>query len=101
MCSSPARINQRKLHSIPKSPIPCDTVHIDHYGPLPSVRSKQKYILVAVDGFTKFVKLFTVKSTSSREVISSLQKYFAFYSRPRRIISDSDSGSCFTLLQFC
>lgn len=98
MCSAPARHNEKNLYSIPKKPIPFDTLHIDHYGPLPSVQSKQKYILVVVDAFTKFVKLYAVNSTSTREVIASLQKYFDCYSRPRRIISDR--GTCFTSLEF-
>lgn len=98
MYTAPVRINERNLHSIPKQPIPFDTIHIDHYGPLPSVQSKQKYILVVVDAFTKFVKLYPAKSTSTREVICSLQKYFDYYSRPRRIISDR--GTCFTSFEF-
>lgn len=44
MCSPPARINERNLFSIPKKPIPFDTIHIDHFGPLPSVRGIRKYI---------------------------------------------------------
>lgn len=98
MCSSPVRLNRKNLHSIPKIPVPFHTIHIDHYGPLPSIQSKRKYILVVVDAFTKFVKLYPVNSTSTREVICSLQKYFDYYSRPRRIISDR--GTCFTSLEF-
>jgi len=44
------------------------------------------------------VKLFPVNSTSTREVTASLSKYFKFYSRPRRIISNR--GSCFTSSEF-
>jgi len=44
------------------------------------------------------VKLIPVNSTSTREVIASLSKYFKFHSRPRRNISDK--GSCFTSLEF-
>lgn len=88
----------RVLHSIPKKPIPFDTVHIDHFGPLPSIVSKRKHILVIVDAFTKYVKLYAVNSTSTKEVCACLDKYFECYSRPRRIISDR--GSCFTSLEF-
>lgn len=98
MCSAPIRINERNLHSIEKVPVPFDTIHIDHYGPLPSIQSKRKHILVVVDAFTKFVKLYSVNTTSTREVVCALQKYFDYYSRPRRIISDR--GTCFTSLEF-
>ena len=86
------------MHSIPKIPEPFDTIHIDHYGPLPSVRSKRKYILVITDGFTKHVKLYAVNTTNTKEVCASLKKYFEYYSRPRRIVSDR--GTCFTSLEF-
>jgi len=66
---------------------------MDHYGPIDKTLSKQ-YILVAVDGFTKFVKLYPVKSTTSKEVIACLTQYFNYYSRPQLIISDR--GICFT-----
>lgn len=90
--------NGRVLHSIPKKPIPFDTIHVDHFGPLPSITSKRKHILVVVDAFTKYVKLYAVNSTSTKEVCACLDKYFECYSRPRRIISDR--GSCFTSLEF-
>lgn len=98
MHTAPRRVNERTLHSIPKNPVPFDTLHIDHYGPLPNVSSKRKYILVVVDAFTKYVKLFAVNSTSTKEVCASLQKYFDFYGRPARIVSDQ--GTCFTSLEF-
>jgi hypothetical protein len=96
--SSPVRLQERSLHMIPKKPIPFDTLHIDNFGPLPAVHSKRKHILVVIDGFTKFVKLYPIISTSTREVTAALQKYFDYYSRPRRIISDR--GTCFTSNEF-
>lgn len=98
MHSKPNRVNERELHSIQRIPVPFDTLHIDHYGPLPSVRSKRKYILVVTDGFTKHVKLYAVNTTSTKEVCASLKKYFEYFGRPRRIVSDR--GTCFTSLEF-
>lgn len=65
--SAPCRKNERNLYNIPKRPEPWDTLHIDHFGPLETVKSKQKHVLVVVDAFTKFVKLY-VANTSSKEV---------------------------------
>uniref|UniRef100_A0A182YTC7 Uncharacterized protein n=1 Tax=Anopheles stephensi TaxID=30069 RepID=A0A182YTC7_ANOST len=65
---SPAnRTNNRNLHSIHKEPYPFDTLHIDHFGPLPTSSLKRKYLLVVVDAFTKFIKLYPTSSTSTRE----------------------------------
>lgn len=91
------------LHNIPKGDKPFETVHIDHYGPLPpSTSNNKKHVLVVVDGFTKYTKLYAVKTTTTKEVIQCLESYFAYYSKPTRIISDR--GSCFTsgdFLDFC
>lgn len=90
--------NNRTLHHIPKRPIPFDTIHIDHFGPLPAIISKRKHILVVTDSFTKFVKLYACNSTSTKEVCASLDKYIEYFSRPRRIISDK--GTCFSSHDF-
>lgn len=84
----PRHINERTLHSIPKEPVPFDTIHIDHFGPLPNILNKNKYILVIIDAFTKFVKLYPTNTTSTKEVCFTLDKYFAYYSRPRRLVTD-------------
>lgn len=83
---------------IPKVPIPFHTIHVDHFGPLPAVISKRKHVLVVVDAFTKFTKLYAVNSTSTKEVNCCMAKYFEYYSRPKRIISDR--GPCFTSAEF-
>lgn len=98
MYSAPSNSCSRKLYNIPKNPIPFDTVHVDHFGPLPSILSKRKHVFAIVDAFTKFVKLYAVNSTSTKEVCACLDKYFEYYSRPRRIISDR--GTCFTSMEF-
>lgn len=51
-----------------------------------------------VDSFTKFVKLYPIKTTFSKEAINYLQQYFGHYLRPKTIITDRDS--CFTSSEF-
>lgn len=72
-------------------------MHLDHHGPLPALISKRKYLLVVIDAFTKFVKLYPMNSTSTKEISASLDKYFSYYSHPRRVITDR--GSCFRSLE--
>lgn len=67
---SPApRSNERNLYSIDRVPEPFHTLHIDHFGPLPSIKSKRKHVLVVVDPFTKFVKLYVVRSVTLEYVL--------------------------------
>lgn len=84
----PPHCSGRTLHNIPKKPVPFDTIHIDHFGPLPSIVSKKKYILAIIDAFAKHVKLYACTTTNSREVINSFENYVEYYSRPRRVIAD-------------
>lgn len=85
------------LHSIPKGNKPFQIIHIDHYGPVDKCRAN-KYIFAVVDGFTKFVRLYTTKTTNTKEVIKVLKDYFRSYSKPEYVISDR--GSCFTSADF-
>ena len=91
--SSKAR-TEGHLHPIPKGNLPCETIHIDHLGPFEKSTNQNKHLLVVVDGFTKFVRLFPCRTTNAKEVIKHLSNYFRAYSRPSRIISDR--GTAFT-----
>lgn len=82
MYSAPHRPNARVLHSIPKDLTPFHTLHLDNLGPLSSLQSKRNNILVVIDAFTKFVKLYPILTTSTKEVYVGLTKYFDYYSRP-------------------
>jgi len=73
-------------------------VHIDHYGPVDRRHKIKQYILTIIDSFTKHVKLYATKTTSSSETIRYLIDYFRNYSRPRVIVSDR--GSTFTAQEF-
>lgn len=86
------------LHSIPKGNIPFDTIHVDHVGPYEKTRHGRKHILVIVDAFTKFVKLYPCKSVDCRETIKHILSYFRNYSCPKRLISDR--GAAFTAHAF-
>lgn len=89
---------QGYLHCIPKGQVPFEVYHIDHYGPVDKDRLAKRYLLVVIDAFTKFVKLYPTKTTATQEVISHLQVHFSNYSRPRVIISDR--GTAFTSSEF-
>lgn len=86
------------MHTIPKGSEPFEVVHIDHYGPINSQHTSKKHILVVIDAYTKLVKQYPTKTTSSKEVIVALKEYLRYYSRPRCIISDR--GSSFTSNEF-
>jgi hypothetical protein len=67
------------LHVIPKLDVPLHTMHIDHLGPfVPSTR-KNAYLIVAIDGFTKFAFLKAVRSTKVGPVLHFLVEVFNMF----------------------
>lgn len=86
------------LHCIPKGRLPFEIFHIDHYGLIDRERLVKRYLLVVIDSFTKFVKLYPTKTTATQEVINQLITHFSNYSRPRTIISDR--GTAFSSGEF-
>ena len=87
-----------ELHSIDKGCFPYDTVHVDHVGPFEKSKSGFRHMLVIVDSFSKFCRLYATKSTGVEEVIRCLDDCFVCYSYPRRIVSDR--GTCFISEKF-
>ncbi|KAG6438788.1 hypothetical protein O3G_MSEX000225 [Manduca sexta] len=83
-----------KLYPIPKYARPFHTLHIDHLGPFVTTTRQNKYLLVLVDSFTKFVFISAVKNTKSKIVINELNKIFKVFGNPKRLICDA--GSAFT-----
>lgn len=82
------------LHPIEKDSIPLYTYHVDHLGPLETTNKNYNHIFAVIDSFTKFVWLYPVKSTTSKEVISKLELQKSIFGNPVQIISDK--GSAFT-----
>lgn len=86
------------MNPIPKGTMPFETLHIDHLGPIDKRIPVKKYILVVIDAFSKFIRLYPTKTTDTKEVIGHLLQYFQCYSRPKVVISDR--GSSFTSEMF-
>ena len=74
---------------------PNDLLSIDYLGPLPVSKAGTRYILVTIDAFTKFVKLYPMRKIDTRTTINKIfNDYIPKYGKPRRI--QSDHGSQFT-----
>nr|CAI5831004.1 unnamed protein product [Callosobruchus analis] len=93
---------QGKLHSIDKIGKPFHTMHLDHLGPFVKSQRGNSYILVAIDGFTKFTFLKAVKNTKSTVTVKALGDIVNLIGLPNRVITDR--GTSFTgapLENFC
>lgn len=86
------------LHPIPKVDVPFHTIHADHLGPFNKSKRRNTYILVIVDGFTKFVNLTAVPNTKSITSVRALKEHFSYFGIPSRLVTDQ--GTSFTGRKF-
>lgn len=77
-----------ELHPIPKSSIPMETLHIDHLGPFSRTTKGYQYILMIIDGFSKFLIARPTRTISSVETVAILKDVFSLFGYPKRLISD-------------
>jgi len=85
------------LHCTPKGQLSFEIYHIDYYGPIDKEQVIKQYLLVVIDFFTKYVKLYPTKTSATNKEIDQLTLYFSNYSSPRTIISDR--GTAFTWIR--
>lgn len=81
---------------------PFEVVAIDAVGPLPEDATGNKFILVVIDAFTRFVELIPAPDTSAQQAARALLAVFGRYGAPRFL--RSDQGSQFTarvIDEFC
>lgn len=94
----PAGKQEGFLHPIEKVSVPLHTIHIDHLGPFPKSVKGNVYLLVLIDGFTKFSILRAVRTTKTNVTVRQLNDIFSLYGFPHTIISDR--GTSFTSRRF-
>ncbi|GJY26171.1 reverse transcriptase domain-containing protein [Tanacetum coccineum] len=94
-CQRQGKISQRD--EMPQNSIQVceifDVWGIDFMGPFPSSRGN-KYILVAVDYLSKWVKAKALPTNDARVVVKFLKSLFARFGTPRAIISDRGTHFC-------
>ncbi|KAK4400259.1 hypothetical protein Sango_1132000 [Sesamum angolense] len=91
-CQEHANVNHRPaaLMRPLESPCPFDQWGIDLVGPLPQATGQRKFLIVAVDYFTKWVEAEPLTKISEKEVIKFLwRNIVCLFGIPRAIISDN------------
>ena len=81
-------VEVEEKHHFPKKP--GDVCAVDIYGSLPISRGGVRYILVCLDVFSKFIKLYTLKSATTKACLNKLiNHYFGTVIAPKAILSDN------------
>lgn len=91
---APGGKREGELHPIDKPSVPFHTVHADHLGPFIKSKKGNCYLLVIVDGFTKYTVVKPVRDTKTATTIRVLKEYVSYFGTPKRLITDK--GSSFT-----
>lgn len=71
-----------------------ELVTVDFYGPLPKGHGAAQYIFVVIDSFSKFVKLYPLRSAKATIAARRLTEDYGQYMKIRTVLSDH--GSQFT-----
>lgn len=78
---------QGSLHPIPKS-IPFHTLHLDCTGPFRQSKEGYRYVLLVIDGFTKFCLLKPLKNLTGQELLFALRETLTLFGTPSLVITD-------------
>ena len=80
-----------------------ERLNIDTIGPLPEDNRGNKYILVILDGFTRFVRLTPTIDATANSAATALLSFVCEYGFPRQIITDGgpqfDNDTISTLME--
>ena len=69
---------------------PFDRICVDTIGPLPIDNdSGMEYILVIIDAFSRFVKLYAIKDTTARSALQGLIDWVGMFGIPTEMVSDN------------
>lgn len=68
---------------------PMEHLSVDLIGPLPATAKQNKYILVILDKFTKFIELCPLRTPTSRAIVERMVDIFCRHGVPQSISSDN------------
>lgn len=95
---TPSGKRQGELHPIKPGRRPFAIIHVDHLGPFVKSSKGNRELFVLIDNFTRFTRLYPMKSTLTKCVMIALKSFVNDFGLPERIISDR--GTCFTSKEF-
>jgi len=68
-----------------------ERVAIDTIGPLPEDEDGNKHLIVMIDCFARYVKLYPVKSTEAVHAVKALLQWIGTFGCPSQLLSDNGS----------
>ena len=66
-----------------------ERIAIDTIGPIDEGKTKCKFIIVIIDSFTRYTKLYPVQSTKSEDALPAILDWISQFGCPSEIVSDN------------
>jgi Integrase zinc binding domain len=70
---------------------PLVSLSLDTLGPLPEDEDGNKYVILIMDNFIKFVCLYPTRSTTAKECVQALLQWISIFGVPKNIRTDGGS----------
>ena len=80
--------NQAPIQKFSRSDYPFQRIAMDCVGPLPVSNSKNKFILVITDYFTRWPEAYPLESITTNDILKCLEKFVSSHGIPQHIVSD-------------
>ena len=87
MADNKIKINLQPYHVMTWRPM--DRLNIDHIGPFPEDDQGNKYILVCIDVFSRFVELIPVPNREATTTARAVLQWIGRYGNPYELLSDN------------
>ena len=99
-CRTCDKCSAKKSSAAPKAPMchfvvgePMEKISLDILGPLPTSNNGNKYILVLVDGFTKWTEAYALKNQEARTIADTfVNQFICRFGTPLQIVTDQGSN---------
>ena len=72
--------------------IPLHTLHFDHKGPLRPLSKGNRFCLVIVDAFSRFIQVYPSKNPEALETVNQLEKFITTFVIPQQIVHDNGNA---------
>ena len=85
-------INKNQLGSVPEPKEPNESVQLDFWGPINYLNESPKYVLVAVDRFSRWPSAMVCGNNRSDKILKFLKSYISNHGVPRKIHIDQGTS---------
>ena len=85
-------LREKKLGNIPEPKEPNESVQLDFWSPINYLNESQKYVLVAVDRFSRWPSAMVCGNNRPDKIMKFLKSYIANHGLPRKIHVDQGTS---------